>query len=144
MFKIARSIPTLQESNNIQVVEASIGQYDSKSNKTIYTKKKELEIDISGRIDNDEYSVHFIITKPFQDYLNIESYDKILIKKENIRDNYITVNGITYLDIILDLAVLKFDKKLIFTMMFRNYKEDIFGTAEVELEMARLTKEVSN
>lgn len=144
MFKIGRSISTLQESNNIQVVEASIGHYDSKSNKTIYTKKKELDIDISGRIGNDEYSLHFIITTPFEDYLNIEEYDKIFIKKEDIRDNYMTVNGRTYLDIILDIEVLKFSKKLIFTMRFRNYEDDIFGTSEVELTLDKLTKEVDN
>lgn len=68
MFRIAKSIPTFQEESNIQIVEVSVGNFDSITNKTIYTYKKSLEINLFGEIDNDEYCLHFIITKPIDEY----------------------------------------------------------------------------
>lgn len=56
-------------------------------------------------------------------------------------DNYITFNKIVYLDIILDLEILKFDEKLIFTIGFRKYEDKFFKTAVILL--AKLTMKVS-
>lgn len=93
---------------------------------------------MAGKINKDEYCVHFVISKPITDFFEIEKYEKEKIESEKIVDNYIVVNGIAYLDLIMELEILRFNKELIFSLMFRDCNNNFLGNAEFEIDLSKI------
>lgn len=137
MFKIAKNITASDEYVDVSIVNAEVGNIDYDNHKVLKKKIKELEISISGNVGNDKYCLHFIILKPISEYEHIKKYEKIEVEKDRIVDKYIIVNGVVYLDPIIDMEILRYNDKLVFSLLFRNYDNEFFGTAEFDVDLIK-------
>lgn len=138
MFKVAKNITTLDECVDVRIVNVEDGNIDYGNHKVVKNKIKELEISISGIIDNDKYCLHFIILKPISEYEYIKKYEKIEVEKDMLIDNYIIINGVAYIDPIIDMEILRYGDKLVFSLLFRDYDNEFFGTAEFSVDLIKL------
>jgi len=141
MFKIAKSIDTFDEQVEIKTVESSVGHFDVKTKKSIYKKINMLEISLLGKINKDEYCLNFIISKPIEEYFNIKKYETMNIKESEFIDSYFSINDESVLDVEVDIKILRFDKKIIFSLTFRSADDEYFGIAEFETELSKLKNE---
>ena len=140
MFKVAKSIQVSKEKAIAQVVEAKIGHFDTEKKKTIYKKQKELEITVTGFINNEENYIHFILNKPLEEILAIKNFQKIDIKKNEIIDNYLVNDGKMSIVEIENLEILRFSKSFIISFNYKTFEQDFFGLAEIEVEINTLTE----
>ena len=140
MFKVARSIQVSKEKVIVQIVEAKIGHFDTEKKKTIYQKQKELEITITGFINNEKNYIHFILNKPFEELLTIKKFQKIDIKKNEIIDNYLVNDGKMSVVEIENFEILRFSKSLIISFEYKTFENDFFGVVEIEVEINTLTE----
>ena len=140
MFKVAKSIQVSKEKVIVQIVEAKIGHFDTEKKKTIYKKQKELEITVTGFINNEENYIHFILNKSLEELLVIDKYQKINIKKNEIIDNYLVNDGKMSIVEIENLEILRFNKSLIISFDYKTFEKDFFGLAEIEVEINTLTE----
>ena len=138
MFKVAKSIQVSKEKVIVQIVEAKIGHFDTEKKKTIYKKQKELEITVTGFINNEENYIHFILNKSLEELLVIDKYQKINIKKNEIIDNYLVNDGKMSIVEIENLEILRFNKSLIISFDYKTFEKDFFGLAEIEVEINTL------
>ena len=138
MFKVAKSIQVSKEKAIAQVVETKIGHFDTEKKKTIYKKQKELEITVTGFINNEENYIHFILNKPLEEILAIKNFQKIDIKKNEIIDNYLVNDGKMAVVEIENLEILRFNKSLIISFDYKTFEKDFFGLAEIEVEINTL------
>ena len=140
MFKVARSIQVSKEKVIVQIVEAKIGHFDTEKKKTIYKKQKELEITVTGFINNEKNYIHFILNKPFEELLTIKKFQKIDIKKNEIIDNYLVNDGKMSVVEIENFEILRFSKSFIISFDYKTFEQDFFGLAEIEVEINTLTE----
>ncbi len=138
MFKIAKSMDATNEKINFQTVSIKVCHFDKEKNQSIDTKVDALEINVSGTANSDEYYLHFIISKPISDYENMRRYEEIVIAENDIKDSYIAVNGIADVDLKMNLKMIRFDTTVLCSLLFRNDNMDIFGRAEIELDLNKL------
>lgn len=140
MFKVARSIQVSKEKVIVQIVEAKIGHFDTEKKKTIYQKQKELEITITGFINNEKNYIHFILNKPFEELLTIKKFQKIDIKKNEIIDNYLVNDGKMSVVEIENFEILRFSKSFIISFEYKTFENDFFEVVEIEVEINTLTE----
>lgn len=138
MFKIAKSIDTADEEIIFKTVSIKVCHFDKEKNQSIETEVDALEINVRGMVKREEYILHFIISKPISDYESMKKYEGLVITENDIKDSYIVVNGITDVDLKMDLKMIRFDTTVLFSLLFRNDNMDIFGTAEMELDLNKL------
>lgn len=138
MFKIAKNKQVDNENIDIEIVDAEVGTFNRETKKSEMLKIQQLSVSISGNINNNSYCLHFIINKPISDYLNIKKYDKIKMDSNKIIDNYMVINGVAYLDIMINIEIIKFNDKLIFELLFQESDREYFGTAEFEMSLKEI------
>lgn len=86
----------------------------------------------------EKYCLHFIILKPIEYYFHIDQYEKIHLTKQEITDQYITINGKTDVCLTCNVKILRFPKVLIFKLLFQTDDETLFGTAEFEIKLSQI------
>lgn len=138
MFKIAKNINTFNEQVNARIVNVEVHNIDHQNNRLINQTLQELEINISGTIDDDACSMHFIISKPIKDYYDIKEYQKVEIEIDHIFDSYIMINEVVYADPLIELEILRFNDEFVFSMFFRDYDNEFFGNAEFNIKLKEL------
>ena len=113
---------------------------DGKKEKT--TISPELEIEFEFTIDNNNYYFDFYITKPFEDYLKLNNYDKINIDKKYIIEDYALLNNeyATFPNIEID--VQKLGNNLVFTFNVKEYYDEYFFTVEKEFSLSNINESI--
>lgn len=142
MFQIAKSVKTTNEVINFDIVEVTHGCFDKKLNQSISTKQKELEIYLTGSIDKSEYGLHFIVSKPIEEFFNLEKFEKIKIGEQEMNDCYFEYDGKANLSITLHVEVLRFSSSFVFTLSFQNDDNDYFGNANFEIEVEKIKEKL--
>ena len=142
MFKIARNVSTTEEHFKFEIGEVVRGHYDTEEKKHIYSKISDLHISVYGKIDEHEYCLHFIPRIPIEQYFDIPKYESLKFTENEMDENYIMIDGIAYLDLKIDLKVLRYNETLIFTLTFRDCDAEFYGDAEIEIELEELRKRI--
>ncbi len=138
MFKIAKSNDVENEKLEYEITKVVISKFDEVKNKRITEKVNELEITLIGEIGGDIFSIHFIVSKPINELLNIEKYTKINMSEKTLCDYYLMVNGIAHMCLKIDLEILRYNNTLVFTLDFCSDDNEYFGYSTFEIEMSKL------
>ncbi len=129
-YSVAKSYKT-----EYSTAEVEIKTYKVSKNNGVFTSEKYLEINVFGKIDNKEYPIHLVITKPVDEYLEIEMYKSIDIDESDITDSYMMIDGMADLDLtVKNLKVTRFSSSFVITMNF-NVKNEFYGAIEFEAFM---------
>lgn len=129
-YILAKSVKTNEEYGEVE-----LATYKVSRNREKLKSEKYLEVSIFGKIENAEYPLHFIIEKPFEEFLKIEKYKSINIDSEKIIDSYIMIDGLADLNLTIEGKVTRFSESLLFTMFFK-VKEKYYGNVEFEVHIS--------
>lgn len=142
MFNIAYNVETDKQHVDVKVVDASFMHFED-GKKTSVDYYKELDVSISGMLNNKECSLNFIITKPVDEYLKIEKYKEEEICPEKLTDLYFNEDDVTDFSLeIKDMKVLRYSDSLIFSFYFYESNYRYFGNAEFEVDVDLIEKEL--
>ena len=143
MFNFAQNIEMSDYKASTKVVDSSHMSFeDGKETGIVFLKQ--LDVSISGKIDEKKYGLHFIITKPIEEYLNIEKYKQVEIGFEKITDLYLTEDNIADMSLeIKDMKVLRFNNELIFSFYYFESTYRYFGNVEFEVDVELIEKNIN-
>ena len=132
MLKIGK----LEEAAN-QKINVTIGTSEStyfengKKNQTIL--RPELEIEIEGTVDDNNYLFNFYIDKPFEEYLDMKNYEKVTIDSSFIKEDFAQINDKYQAFPIINIEVLKLAKTLTFIVKMQSTFDEYFATSEFDI-----------
>lgn len=133
MYRIGKIVDVFDEKEEVQFIEVEQTSFHSNEKKT--TKIKALEISVSGNLNNDDYSLHFIINKSIEEFINLENYDRIRVSNNHIIDSYIKFNDVTYLNLEINVEIMRLATELNIYFVFQEENKDFFGEVEFSIDL---------
>lgn len=140
MYRIGKIVDVFDEKEEVQFIEVEQTSFHNNEKKT--TKIKALEISVSGNLNNDYYSLHFIINKPIEEFINLENYDRIRVGNNHIIDSYIKFNDVTYLNLEINVEIMRLATELNIYFVFQEENKDFFGEVEFSIGLDMIEAEL--
>lgn len=134
MFKIGKLDDASNERINVTIGTSESTHFeDGKKTKTIL--RPELEIEIEGTVENNNYFFNFYIDKPFEEYLNMKNYERVPIENSYIKEDFATINGKYETFPIVNIEVLKLSKTLTFIVKIKSTFDEYFAISEFDVSV---------
>ncbi len=134
-------IGKLDEASN-EKINVTIGTLESThfedGKKIKTTTRPELEIEIEGTIDKDNYFFNFYIDKPFEDYLKMKNYERVKIENSNIKEDFATINNQYETFPLMNIEVLRLSTTLVFVVNMQSSFDDYFATSEFNVPLTTI------
>lgn len=126
-YMIAKKVKTENQTGSVTIAKYKVKKKDNE-----YKEENYLEITVFGEIGSTEYPIHFIVSKPIEQYLEMQKYESININEDDIIDSYISIDG-SFTDLVISrLNITKFPNSLVFNLFFEA-SDEYYGSVDFEV-----------
>ena len=137
MLKIGKLQDAENEKVNVKVgILESVHFEDGKKSKV--EERPELEIEIEGMINGDTFFFDFYIQKPFEEYLIMKNYEKIVLDKSLFKEDYANFNNEYESFPETKVEILKINNTLTFIINMKSFFDDYFITSEFNVPITTI------
>jgi hypothetical protein len=137
MLKIGKLQDAENEKVNVKVgILESVHFEDGKKSKV--EERPELEIEIEGMINGDTFFFDFYIQKPFEEYLAMKNYEKIVLDKSLFKEDYANFNNEYESFPETKVEILKINNTLTFIINMKSFFDDYFITSEFNVPITTI------
>lgn len=137
MLKIGKLQDAENEKVNVKVgILESVHFEDGKKSKV--EERPELEIEIEGMINGDTFFFDFYIQKPFEEYLAMKNYERIVLDKSLFKEDYANFNNEYESFPETKVEILKINNTLTFIINMKSFFDDYFITSEFNVPITTI------
>ena len=123
MFKLAKK-EEIKETIDVSIIECFINGRDVK------------RLNFTINDTNNQYSLSFIVNEDIEYYKNLPKYETINVDANKIFECYFTVDGITDVDTLLKLTLVRVGD--IVTLIAKFESHDYYGDIEFDYDLKSL------